>query len=37
VSRCTGAEKGGRWMPWRLQPTKDVASYEKLRGDASGL
>ncbi len=23
-------------MPWRLQPTKDVASYEKLRGDASG-
>jgi hypothetical protein len=23
------------WMPWRLEAMKDVASYEKLREDAS--
>jgi hypothetical protein len=29
--------KGARWMPWHLEPMKDVASDEKLRGAASRL
>jgi hypothetical protein len=28
------ATKGVRWMPWRKQAKKDVASCEKLRGAA---
>jgi hypothetical protein len=28
------ASKGVRWMPRRLEPTKDVASCEKPRGAA---
>ena len=28
------ATKGVRWMPWRKQAMKDVASCEKLRGAA---
>ena len=31
------ATKGVRWMPWRREPMKDVASYEKPRGAASRL
>ena len=34
--RVTGqATKGARWMPWRREPMKDVASCEKPRGAAS--
>lgn len=29
--------KGARWMPWRREAMKDVASCEKLRGAASRL
>ena len=29
------ATKGVRWMPWRKQAMKDVASCDKPRGDAS--
>ena len=28
------ATKGARWMPWRKQAMKDVASCDKLRGAA---
>jgi len=31
------ATKGVRWMPWRQQTTKDVASCDKPRGAASRL
>ena len=31
---CGQATKGVRWMPWRKQAMKDVASCEKLRGAA---
>ena len=31
------ATKSVRWMPWRQQTTKDVASCEKPRGAASRL
>ena len=29
------ASKGARWMPWHMEPMKDVASCEKPRGAAS--
>ena len=29
------ANKGARGMPWHWKPTKDVAIYEKPRGDES--
>ena len=29
------ATKSMRWMPWRQEPTKDVAGSEMLRGVAS--
>ena len=29
------ATKSTRWMPWRQEPTKDVAGSEMLRGVAS--
>ena len=28
----TGAEMGGRWMPWRLQPRKDAATRRNALG-----
>ena len=31
------ATKGVRWMPWRQQTMKDVASCDKPRGAASRL
>ena len=31
------ATKGVRWMPWRQQTKKDVASCDKPRGAASRL
>ena len=31
------ATKSVRWMPWRQQTTKDVASCDKPRGAASRL
>src|SRR3990172_6008643 len=35
---CRGqASKGGRWMPWRQEAKKGVASCEKPRGAASRL
>jgi len=32
---CGQATKGERWMPWRREATKDVASCDKPRGAAS--
>ena len=32
---CGQATKGVRWMPWRKQAMKDVASCDKPRGAAS--
>lgn len=29
------ASKGTRWMPWRQEAMKDVASCDKFRGAAS--
>ena len=31
------ATKGARWMPWRREAMKDVASCDKPRGAASRL
>src|SRR5438046_8342387 len=31
------ATKGGRWMPWRREAMKDVASCDKPRGAANRL
>ena len=31
VSECGQATKGVRWMPWRQESMKDVASCDKLR------
>jgi hypothetical protein len=35
--RCGQATKGERWMPWRQEAMKGVASCDKPRGAASRL
>jgi hypothetical protein len=32
--QCGQVRKGTRWMPWQLEPMKDVVSNEKSRSGA---